>query len=89
MAFRKVTVTTVVTLLAPYNPKRVCISVINRSGEVAYIHTNQKDIITEGWPLAVESSMSFLRADGDHPEEALYAQTETGTADLRVQESWE
>ena len=89
MAFRKVKVTTVVTLLAPYNPKRVCMTMINKAGSTAFIHTNKTEITAEGFPLAESSTMSFIKVDGDHPEEALYAQTETGDADIRVQESWE
>ena len=89
MTFRKVTADTVVRRLAPFNAKRVCISIFNRSGQTAYIHTNQIDVVVEGWPLGVDCTMSFLRADGDHPEEELFCQTESGTADLRIQESWE
>ena len=89
MAFRKVSVGTVVVQLASFNPKRVAISIVNASGEKAFIHTNQVEVTTEGWPLAPDASISFIKADGDHPEEALFAQTTTGTADLRVQESWE
>ena len=89
MAFRKVSVTTVVAQLASFNPKRVCITIINRAGATVYIHTNQVLVLEEGFPLTENSVISFVKADGDHPEEALYVRTETGSADLRVQESWE
>jgi len=89
MAYRKVTVTTVPTQVASYNAKRVCITIINYSGSEAFIHTNQTKITAEGFPLAVGATMSLIKADGDDPREALWGQTTTGTADLRVQESWE
>ena len=89
MTFRKVSVDTTVRQLASFNPKRVCITIINLSGTTAYIHTNQIQVVDEGFPLAEGSIMNLIKADRDHPEEALFTQTSTGTADLRVQESWE
>jgi len=89
MTFRKVEVTTVVRQIASYNPKRVCISITNYAGSDAFIHTNQTRVTTEGFPIAVGTTISLIKADGDDPREALWGQTVTGTADIRVQESWE
>jgi len=88
MAFRKVSVGTEPTQVASYNPRRVCITIINYSGSTCFIDTDTKNITSEGFPLAVGSIMSLIKRDGDHPEEALWGQCESGTADLRVQESW-
>ena len=89
MAFRKVSVGTEVVQLASFNPKRVGVSIIVKSGYTTYVHTNQVGVSTEGWPLDVGASISFLKADGDHPEEALFAVSPDGISDVRVQESWE
>lgn len=89
MAFRKVTATTAPTLVLSYNPKRTCWTIKNYSGSTAFISENPTDITTTGFPLGVGEYISYIRKDGDRPEYAIWAQCETGSADLRVQESFE
>jgi len=89
MTFRKVSVPTVPTLVASYNPKRVCITVFNNGTAKIYIHHAAVNITEKGFPLGPSASVSFLKADGDDPREAIWGQSETGIQDIRVQESWE
>jgi len=89
MTFRKVSVPTVPKLIASYNPKRVCITIFNNGTAKVYIHHAAVDITAKGFPVDAGASVSFLKADGDDPREAIWGQAETGVQDIRVQESWE
>jgi len=88
MPFRQVTVGTTVTNIVPYNEKRSTIIIRNVSGSTCYIHDSQVDVISKGFPLDVGDVLSLIKKDGDQPEYALYGQTSTGTADLRIIEQY-
>lgn len=88
MGFRKVVVGTTPTLVLSFNPRRVCWTIKNYSGSTAFISENPANIVSEGFPLGVGEFISYIKKDGDSPEYAIYAQTESGTAELRVQESF-
>jgi hypothetical protein len=88
MAYRKVTVGTVPTPIAAYNPKRDILVLRNYSGSLCFIHDSEANITAEGFPLDVGGIVSFLEKDGDEPSVELWGQTESGTADVRVYESF-
>jgi len=88
MAFRKVTVGTQPKQIAPYHAKRVCITILNRAGSCCFISANQSGIIEEGFTLEVGMILSLVKADGDETRDAIWGQCETGSADLRVYESF-
>jgi hypothetical protein len=86
--FRPVSVSSQVTQIVPYNPKRVGLLLRNYSGSEVFLSNDQVDVLNSGYPLAVGEFISFLTADGDVPELALYAVTASGTANLRVVETY-
>jgi hypothetical protein len=88
MAYRSVTVGTAPTLIAAYNPKRDVLVLRNYAGSTCFIHDSQVDITTKGFPLAESEVTSFLEKDGDEPWVELWGQTVSGTADIRVYESF-
>jgi len=88
MPFYNVTVTTTLAQIVPYNKKRTGITLKNYAGNPAFISNDQVDVLTKGYPLSVGEFFTFLRADGDAPELALYAITSVGTADVRIAESY-
>jgi len=88
MGFRRVSVTTDVTQLASYNPKRVAIVIFNNGTGRIYLSDNPANVVVEGFPLDPGASFSLVKKDGDDPTVALYGQTETGTQDIRIAESW-
>jgi len=88
MAYRRVIVGTAPTLIAPYNPKRDVLVIRNYSGSTCFIHDSQTDITTQGFPLAESEVVSFLEKDGDEPSVEVWGQTLSGTADIRVYESF-
>jgi len=88
MAFRRVLVTTEVTQLVPYNPRRTAIVVYNFGSARIFVSDNPANVLAEGFPLEPGASFSLVKADGDDPTPALYAQAETGTQDIRISESF-
>jgi len=88
MAFRKVSVGIQPQQIAAYHPKRVCITILNRAGSCCFLSSNQANIIEEGFALDVGMVLSLVKADGDETREAIWGQCESGSADLRVYESF-
>jgi len=88
MPFRQVKVTTEPTQICPYDPKRSTITIRNVAGSACYISDSQVDILSKGFPLAVGEVLSLVKKDGDQPEYALWGQTSTGEADIRVIEQY-
>jgi len=88
MAFRKVSVGTEPKQIASYHEKRVCITILNRAGSCCFISGNQTGIVEEGFALDVGMILSLVKADGDETREAIWGQCESGSADLRVYESF-
>jgi len=83
MPYGQVIVSTTPTQIVTYNPKRTTLIVRNVSGSDCYISDSQQNITSKGFLLSVGEVISFVKKDGDQPEYPLYAQTTTGTADIR------
>jgi hypothetical protein len=88
MTFRKVTVGTTPTIVVPYNPKRTGVVIYNPGPTIVYISDKQTDIISDGFAVGAGVYIGFAKVDGDETEYALYGQVESGTQDIRVQESF-
>lgn len=86
MPFFKVVVTTQPTRILPFNPRRKTVTIINLGDYRIFISQNPTNIISEGFPIYPLEGITLDEEDGDEPEYALYAQTETGEVDVRVQE---
>jgi len=86
--FYSVSVSTDVTQIVPYNPKRSGILIRSYSGSEVFLSNDEVDTLNRGYPLAVGEFVSFLTADGDVPELPLYAVTAGGVANLRVVETY-
>ena len=88
MPFRQVKVTTEPTQICPYEPKRSTIVIRNVGGSSCYVSDSQVNITTSGFLLGVGEALALVKRDGDQPEYALWGQTETGEADIRIIEQY-
>jgi hypothetical protein len=88
MGYRKVTVGTTPTIVVPFNPKRTGVVIYNPGPTIVYVSDKQTNIVEEGFPVGTGVYLGWVKVDGDETEYALYAQVESGTQDIRVQESF-
>jgi hypothetical protein len=86
MSYRAITVTTNPTVIASYNPRRISLTIVNVGNNDVYISIDPQNIVANGFPLSPGMILTLVREDGDKAEYAFYAQTLTGTAELRIQE---
>lgn len=86
--FRRATVGTDPVQIVAYQKDRTGVMIRNVGGAEVFISTDQVDIINQGWNIAVGEYVAFLRVDGDAPDLQIYAQTASGTAELRIVESY-
>lgn len=87
--FYNATITTTTTQIVPYNAKRTTLLIKNQSGQTIFVSTDQTEITTRGYPLAVGEFMAAVKVDGDVPELQMYAATSVGTSDVRIVETYE
>jgi hypothetical protein len=88
MPMRAVTVTTSVTEIADYNPQRVAFALQNNGTVRVFVSHDPINVLTQGWPVDPGVMLSFSVADGDQPWLRFFAQTATGTAELRIYEGF-
>jgi hypothetical protein len=88
MAFRSAKVTTEPTQVAPYNPERLCLVLVNVSSPTVFISDDPRDILTKGFPVPQGTVVSFIALLGDATQRAYYAQVASGEGELRIIESW-
>ncbi len=86
-AFRVERVGTEAKAIASYNPNRKLLMIINESEVTVYISKDPMGVVENGIPLFFYEALVFDVADADEPESAFYAQTEEGTALVRIYES--
>jgi len=88
MVFRQVNVGTVAVQVVPYNPKRTCLSIMNNGDAKVYVSQDPQKILQEGFPLDPGRYISLIKALGDDPTIEIWAQAETGTQDVRIEEEF-
>lgn len=88
MPARTIIVDTVPRQILPYFPQRVSVSIFNNSGSTAFVSQDPIRVVEDGFPIPVGGNLSLVAALGDEPAWALYAATSTGTAELRIFESF-
>jgi len=86
MSYRAITVTTTPTVIASYNPRRISLTIVNVGNNDVYISIDPQNIIANGFPIPSGMILTLTREDGDKAEYAFYAQTLTGSSELRIQE---
>jgi hypothetical protein len=74
--------------IVPYQPGRSGVLIRNYSGSQVFISTDAGSVLTTGYPINVGEFITLLNADGDAAELQIYAQCASGTADLRIVESY-
>lgn len=84
MVTRQQTATTTVVEICSYLATRKSLIITNNGAATVYISQNKGTCLADGTPVPVNSDLSFVKADGDEPEDSYYAITSAGTADLRV-----
>ena len=87
MSFKPVTVTTTIEPVVTYNPKRKGLALFNNGTVTVFVSQDPSNVASDGFPVAASVAIIFSSEDDDEPELALYAVTESGSADCRVQES--
>jgi hypothetical protein len=88
MGYRKVTVGTTPTIIVAFNSKRSALTIYNPGPATVYVSDKQTNIIEEGFPVGPGVYIGWAKVDGDETEYAVYGQVESGTQDIRVQESY-
>jgi hypothetical protein len=86
--FRQVTVGTNTIQIVPYKEGRSGLLIRNYSGSQVFISTDSSSLISTGYPVNVGEFFNLLNSDGDASELQVYAQCASGTADLRIVESY-
>lgn len=89
ISFFSFTADTQVRQLVPYNDKRTNLLIRNESGDTVYINTDEKEVLTKGYPLYVGDFIIFVQKDGDVTNMAIYVRALHTTANLRVIEEFE
>lgn len=82
----KINVGTEIRKILVYNEKRTAVAIKSMAGSKVYLSEDPQNVLENGFPLDAGDAVVFRKSDGDMPEKALYACTETGTAELRI---WE
>jgi hypothetical protein len=88
MPMRSATVTTAVTEIADYNPQRVAFALQNNGTVRVFVSHDAVNILQQGWPVDPGVMLSFSVADGDQPWLQFFAQTASGSAELRIYEGF-
>jgi hypothetical protein len=86
--FYQASVGTSVVQIVSYNRGRSGVLVRNYSGATCFVSPDGSDPLTTGYPVAEGEFLALLRTEGDAPELQLYGQCSSGTADLRIVESF-
>jgi len=86
--FRQVTVGTNPVQIVPYKEGRSGLLIRNYSGSPVFVSTDGGTVTSTGYPLNVGEFLNLLNSDGDASELQVYAQCASGTADLRIVESY-
>jgi hypothetical protein len=85
---RTVTVTSAVTEIADYNPQRVAFALQNNGTVRVFVSHDAVNVLAQGWPVDPGVMLSFSVADGDQPWLQYFAQTASGSAELRIYEGF-
>lgn len=88
MPNRSVTVGTTVTRIVSYNNRRTALSLANEDTATIFISEDQTVTTGTGYPILAGGALDLLRALGDEPQNALFAISAAGGADLRALESF-
>ena len=88
MPMKRVSVTTAVTEIAEYNPRRVSLAIHNDGTDRVFLSNDAVDVSGQGWPLDPGVMVSFSVADGDQPWLQLFAVANSGTQPLRIYEGY-
>ena len=86
--FRQATVGTDVVQIVPYKEGRSGLLVRNYSGSQVFISTDSSSLLATGYPVNVGEFLNLLNSEGDAAELQVYAQCASGTADIRIVESY-
>jgi len=90
MPLRQETVGTTAKRIVDYNPKRTSLLIQNASGSDVYIYPGPKDVTEKGLVLMAGQAFSInILTEKTETKNAWYAQTLTGTADVRIFEDFE
>jgi hypothetical protein len=90
MPIRKVIVGTTAERIVDYNPKRTSLLIQNASGSDVYIYPGPKGITENGLVLVAGQAFSInILTEKTETKNVWYAQTTTGTADVRIFEDFE
>lgn len=90
MTHRIFTVTTTPQPIATWFAQRSALIVQARStnANAVFIAEDPVDVVRDGLELLAGDSYSKIKAMGDEPEKALWAQTSVGTADIVIVEQY-
>lgn len=88
MSNRAVTVATVVTTVAAYNPRRTALSLHNNGTETIFVSENEIDVANQGFPLAAGTAVDFSEDFGDDPTLSRFAISQTVNNNVRVYEAF-
>jgi hypothetical protein len=90
MPIRREIVDTTAKRIVDYNPKRTSLLIQNASGSDVYIYPGPKEITAKGLVLMAGQAFSInILTEKSETKNAWYAQTLTGTADVRIFEDFE
>ena len=89
MATKAVSVGTTRVQIVAVNIKRTGVVFRNRGGAEVFISRDKTNIAVQGFPIPSGGFASFLELEGDDTVNAIYALTTAGTADIRINESFE
>lgn len=76
------------TNIAPFNEKRITISIFNVGSYDVYISPDQTNVRDQGFPVKAGGGIIFKKKDGDKTEYALYGIAD-GATEIRVWEEYE
>lgn len=74
--------------LAPWNGERSNLAIWNFGTDTIFVSVDRINVAAEGWPILINTGLSYVWVDGDDSEEALYAVANSGTQDIRVIEQF-
>ncbi len=87
MPWRAATVTTTISEVAGYSPKRKSLSLANNGTATVFFSQDPTAVTTQGFPLVAGASVTLIPQEGDEPEAAMYMAASVGSQDVRVEES--
>jgi hypothetical protein len=90
MPIRREIVGTTAKRIVDYNPKRTSLLIQNSSGSDVFIYPGPKGVAEKGLVLMAGQAFSInILTEKTETKNAWYAQTITGTADVRIFEDFE